>query len=78
MKIRILSQKSIKKYISNKSHIVISIRDSLEPSFPLPNNQKRLDALRLQFDDFNINNEDYYKLMDLNIVAFDKTMAKRI
>lgn len=51
--IQIVSQLDIKRYEEDKKHIVISIRDSWEPSFPLPTNQNRLDALRLQFDDIN-------------------------
>lgn len=84
--IHIVSQAAIQSYTSDKKHIVISVRDSWEPSFPLPNNQNRLDALRLQFDDINKPHKGFAKqpgpageILDLaNLVLFDVDMAKRI
>lgn len=84
--IRILSQREIQRYTSNKKHIVISIRDSWEPSFPLPDNQNRVDALRLQFDDI-VGNEKWQSEILLvgdkaitknSLILFDIEIAKRI
>lgn len=68
--IRVVSQYEIKRYECDKKHVVISIRDSWEPSFPLPNNQNRLDSLRLQFDDIKGNE----KFTQFVVVSSDKTI----
>lgn len=76
MKFLVLGEREIKNYITNLTHIIISIRSPGATKAEIPFNDNCLDILYLEFHDFDDRNRDYPDYIKLFTVPDAELLLK--
>lgn len=74
MKIKVFSEKEIKKFLTNEKHVVISIQDPNYDFVKLPKQKSRFDKINLCFYDLDKDTESF----PYSKFVFNKTQANNI